>query len=83
MGVKFLAPMLYAAAVKDLTMRDVLHWLDTREDDQVTEILEATGVQPALDLPPELAGPIQLEVGFHTRWISSLSRASRWVRAEG
>jgi type IV secretion system protein VirD4 len=49
MGVKFLAPMLYAAAVKGLAMRDVLHWLDVREDDQVTGILEATGVQPALD----------------------------------
>jgi type IV secretion system protein VirD4 len=49
MGVKFLAPMLYAAAVKGLAMRDVLHWLDSREDQQVTEILEATGVQPALD----------------------------------
>jgi type IV secretion system protein VirD4 len=49
MGTKFLAPMLYAAAVKGLCMRDVLHWLDTREDDQVTSILEATGVQAALD----------------------------------
>jgi type IV secretion system protein VirD4 len=49
MGVKFLAPILYAAAVKGLTMRDVLHWLDTREDEAVTEILEATGVQAALD----------------------------------
>jgi type IV secretion system protein VirD4 len=49
MGTKFLAPMLYAAAVKGLTMRDVLHWLDAREDDQVTEILEATGVRSATD----------------------------------
>ncbi len=49
MGIRFLAPMLHAAAVKGLCMRDVLHWLDTREDDQVTEILEATGVQAALD----------------------------------
>ena len=49
MGVKFLGPILYAAAVKGLAMRDVLHWLDTREDQQVTGILEATGVQAALD----------------------------------
>jgi type IV secretion system protein VirD4 len=49
MGVKFLAPILYAAAVKGLVMRDVLHWLDTREDEAVTEILTATGVQAALD----------------------------------
>jgi type IV secretory pathway TraG/TraD family ATPase VirD4 len=49
MGTKFLAPILFAAAVKGLFMRDVLHWLDTREDDQVTEILTATGVQAALD----------------------------------
>jgi type IV secretion system protein VirD4 len=49
MGTKFLAPMLYAAAVKGLYMREVLHWLDSREDGQVTEILEATGVQAAVD----------------------------------
>jgi type IV secretion system protein VirD4 len=49
MGTKFLAPILYAAAVKGLCMRDVLHWLDTREDEAVTEILQATGVQAALD----------------------------------
>jgi type IV secretion system protein VirD4 len=49
MGTKFLAPMLHAAAVKGLTMRDVLHWLDAREDDRVTEILEATGVGAAVD----------------------------------
>src|SRR6266540_4220898 len=49
MGTKFLAPMLYAAAVKGLCMRDVLHWLDTREDERVTEILQTTGVVAALD----------------------------------
>ncbi len=49
MGVKFLGPVLFAAAVKGLAMRDVLHWLDSREDDRVTEILEAAGVQAALD----------------------------------
>jgi type IV secretory pathway TraG/TraD family ATPase VirD4 len=49
MGTKFLGPILYAAAVKGLCMRDVLHWLDTREDDQVTSILEATGVEAAQD----------------------------------
>jgi type IV secretion system protein VirD4 len=49
MGTKFLAPILHAAAVKGLVMRDVLHWLDTREDEAVTEILQVTGVQAALD----------------------------------
>jgi type IV secretion system protein VirD4 len=49
LGTKFLAPMLYAAAVKGLTMVEVLHWLDAREDQEVKDILEATGVQPALD----------------------------------
>jgi type IV secretion system protein VirD4 len=49
MGTKFLAPMLHAAAVKGLGMAEVLHWLDAREDQQVKDILEATGVQPALD----------------------------------
>jgi type IV secretory pathway TraG/TraD family ATPase VirD4 len=49
MGTKFLAPMLFAAAVKGLGMREVLHWLDSREDQQVKDILDAAGVAAALD----------------------------------
>jgi type IV secretion system protein VirD4 len=49
MGTKFLAPLLYAAAVKGLGMAEVLHWLDTREDQEVNDLLAATGVQPAVD----------------------------------
>jgi type IV secretory pathway TraG/TraD family ATPase VirD4 len=49
MGTKFLAPMLYAAATKSLTMADVLHWLDSREDQEVKDILAAAGVPAAVD----------------------------------
>jgi type IV secretion system protein VirD4 len=49
MGTKFLAPVLFAAATKGLGMPEVLHWLDNREDNEVTAILETTGVQPAID----------------------------------
>jgi type IV secretion system protein VirD4 len=49
MGTKFLAPMLFAAATKGLGMRDVLHWLDSREDQQIKDILEAAGVPAAMD----------------------------------
>jgi type IV secretion system protein VirD4 len=49
MGTKFLAPMLYAAATKGLGMSDVLHWLDSREDQQVKDILAAAGVPAATD----------------------------------
>jgi type IV secretion system protein VirD4 len=49
MGTKFLAPMLFAAAVKGLDMAEVLHWLDSREDQEVKTILEATGVPAAVD----------------------------------
>jgi len=49
MGTKFLAPMLYAAATKGLGMADVLHWLDSREDQEVKEILAAAGVPAATD----------------------------------
>src|ERR671931_519895 len=48
-GTKFLAPLLFAAAVKGLGMPEVLHWLDNREDGEVTTILEQTRVQPAID----------------------------------
>ena len=47
MGTKFLAPMLYAAATKGLCMAEVLHWLDSREDQEVKDILEAAGVPAA------------------------------------
>jgi type IV secretion system protein VirD4 len=49
MGTKFLAPLLFAAAVKGLGMPDVLHWLDSREDGEITTILEHTRIQPAID----------------------------------
>jgi type IV secretory pathway TraG/TraD family ATPase VirD4 len=49
MGTKFLAPLLFAAATKGLGMAEVLHWLDTREDQEVNDILAATGVRPAVD----------------------------------
>jgi type IV secretion system protein VirD4 len=49
MGTKFLAPLLFAAAVKGLGMAEVLHWLDSREDQQVKDILDAAGVPAALD----------------------------------
>jgi type IV secretion system protein VirD4 len=49
MGTKFLAPVLFAAATKGLGMPEVLHWLDNREDPEITSILEASGVQPAID----------------------------------
>jgi type IV secretion system protein VirD4 len=49
MGTKFLAPMLFAAATKGLGMAEVLHWLDSREDQEVKDILAATGVPTATD----------------------------------
>jgi type IV secretion system protein VirD4 len=49
MGTKFLAPMLFAAAVKGLSMAEVLHWLDSREDQQIKDILDTAGVPAALD----------------------------------
>jgi type IV secretion system protein VirD4 len=49
MGTKFLAPTLYAAATKGLGMAEVLHWLDSREDQEVNDILAAAGVPAAVD----------------------------------
>jgi type IV secretion system protein VirD4 len=49
MGTKFLAPILFAAAVKGLAMAEVLHWLDSREDSEIKDILDAAGVPAALD----------------------------------
>jgi type IV secretion system protein VirD4 len=49
MGTKFLAPMLFAAATKGLSMAEVLHWLDSREDQQIKDILDTAGVPAAVD----------------------------------
>jgi type IV secretory pathway TraG/TraD family ATPase VirD4 len=49
MGTKFLAPMLFAAATKGLGMAEVLHWLDSREDQEIKNILETAGVPAAVD----------------------------------
>jgi type IV secretion system protein VirD4 len=49
MGTKFLTPILFAAAVKGLGMAEVLHWLDSREDQQIKDILDAAGVPAATD----------------------------------
>jgi type IV secretory pathway TraG/TraD family ATPase VirD4 len=49
MGTKFLAPMLFSAATKGLSMAEVLHWLDSREDQQIKDILDAAGVPAATD----------------------------------
>jgi type IV secretory pathway TraG/TraD family ATPase VirD4 len=49
MGTKFLAPMLFAAATKGLGMAEILHWLDSREDQEIKAILDAAGVPAAID----------------------------------
>jgi type IV secretion system protein VirD4 len=49
MGTKFLAPMLFAAATKGLGMAEVLHWLDSREDQQIKDLLDTAGVPAVLD----------------------------------
>ena len=42
-------PCSIAAATKGLSMAEVLHWLDSREDQEVKDILAAAGVPAATD----------------------------------
>ncbi|MGE3356601.1 MAG: type IV secretory system conjugative DNA transfer family protein [Acidimicrobiia bacterium] len=47
---KALAPYLYAAAVDGRTMRDVVRWIDTQEQDELIAILQRdAGVTTAID----------------------------------
>lgn len=47
---KALAPYLYAAAVAERTMRDVVRWIDTQEQDQLIAILRRdAGIDDAID----------------------------------
>lgn len=48
MGRKLLCALLHAAALDDLTMRDVVRWIDTRDTQQVSEILARHDAQEAL-----------------------------------
>lgn len=51
-GARFLAPLLLAAAHGDLSMREVLAWIATSEEQQPTELLgdcKDPGAPPALD----------------------------------
>ena len=51
-GARFLAPLLLAAAHGDLTMREVLSWIATVDEDEPAELLHACltpGARPALE----------------------------------
>jgi type IV secretion system protein VirD4 len=47
-ATKMLAPLLFAAAFGDRDMADVVRWVDTQEQVEVVELLEAAGVSEAL-----------------------------------
>jgi len=46
---RMLAPLLFAAATSDRAMADVLHWVETGEEDEVAALVAATGVAEAMD----------------------------------
>jgi type IV secretion system protein VirD4 len=51
-GARYLAPLLLAAAYGDLTMREVLSWIATTNEQEPAELLESCespGAQPALE----------------------------------
>ena len=46
-GARFLAPLLLAAATSGRTMTDVVRWIDTEEQAEVSDALEAEDLEPA------------------------------------
>jgi len=46
-AAKMLAPLLFAAAVGRLDMADVIRWVDTHEEAEVLDLLDAAGVPEA------------------------------------
>lgn len=48
-SAKLLKPLLFAAATSEGTMSDVVRWVNTQEEKQVRERLEAAGVPEAID----------------------------------
>jgi type IV secretion system protein VirD4 len=47
-AAKLLAPLLFAAAVTDRTMADVVRWVDSQEQEEVFDALDTTNEPPAL-----------------------------------
>jgi type IV secretion system protein VirD4 len=48
-SAKLLGPHLYAAAMSDRTMADVVRWVNTQEEKEVREALQAAGTPEAID----------------------------------
>jgi type IV secretion system protein VirD4 len=48
-AARLLAPLLFAAATSGRGMADVVHWVETGEEDEVLDLLVATGVPEAVD----------------------------------
>ena len=46
---RLLAPLLFAAAIADGDMADVIHWVETGEEDEVLDLLRHAGVPEAVD----------------------------------
>ncbi len=55
-AARMLGPLLFAAAFGGGDMDDVIRWVDTQEEDEVLNVLEATGVEPALHVARSLFG---------------------------
>lgn len=47
-AAKLLGPLLFAAATSDRTMADVVRWVDTQEEKEVRQALEAAGNEAAI-----------------------------------
>lgn len=48
-AARLLAPLLFAAATSGRAMADVVHWVETGEQNEVLDLLAATGVPEAMD----------------------------------
>lgn len=55
-ATKMLAPLLFAAASAGLSMTDVVRWVDTQEESEVLQLLDATGVVEAIAAARALFG---------------------------
>ena len=55
-ATRMLGPLLFAAAFGGGDMDDVIRWVDTQEQYEVLDLLEATGVEPALHVARSLFG---------------------------
>jgi type IV secretion system protein VirD4 len=80
---RLLAPLLFAAAVGRRDMADVVHWVETGEEDEVLDLLYAAGVPEAVDAARSAFGKEERQRSSIVTTLETLLEPFAGAAAEG